>query len=238
VDLLREAFQIVWAAADLGRFRFDLAAGVQWLSSPLPLPFKLSQVREAEVKALLTKDFNLPFDLKGEAVLRLHRLQTKPDRAVLGIVAHHLSLDGWSIARLLEKACLVYNALLKGEAIPALPWQPYWKYQEESLAQLAQTSESQNFWRAQQFSASPLLLPYEEKTKGHRVIYILNKKFYLKVKELAKANRVTPFLLLLHACSLALGKVLKKKELYENSQMENTILERKILMEVKHPFIV
>ena len=33
-------------------------------------------------------------------------------------------------------------------------------------------------------------------------------------------------------------KVLKKKELYEKSQMENTILERKILMEVKHTFIV
>jgi hypothetical protein len=32
-------------------------------------------------------------------------LETKPGKAVLGIVAHHLALDGWSLARLLEKGC-------------------------------------------------------------------------------------------------------------------------------------
>lgn len=171
-------------------------------------------MREAEVKALFTADFGGKFNLLTDSPLRLRLLETKPGKYVLGIVAHHLALDGWSLARLLEKSCDAYNALAGNEALPALPWQPYWNYMDEYYRQIGHESSAKSaaFWRGQDLKSPPLLQPYAEKTRGHRVIYILNKKYYQKVKDLAKANRVTPFLFLLHAFSRSLSKVVARPE--------------------------
>lgn len=215
-DLLARAFAETWAAADLSQFRFDIAAGTQAKApSSFPVELAFEECPDAEVKVRFVKDFERPFDLKAEAPLRLRLLQTKPRKAILGIVAHHLALDGWSIARLLEKATDLYNALVRGEPSPPLPWQPFSAYAEEYQRQLAKpaAAESLAFWKGQKFHAPTLMENYAPATKGHRVIYIFNKKYYQKIRELAKAHHVTPFLFLFTCFSRALGKVLKKEEL-------------------------
>jgi hypothetical protein len=214
-DLLQQAFQAVWSASDLPTFRFDLEKGEQWREAEsLPIRFESASAREGEVKALFTADFEAPFDLRREAPLRIRLLETKPGKAVLGIVAHHLALDGWSLARLLEKGCDAYNALLAGKPVPALPWQSYWGYMDEHSRQLAHegTGRSLEFWKGRELRAAPLLAQDGGATAGHRVIYILNRKYYQKVKELAKGQRVTPFLFLLACFTRALGKVLGRKD--------------------------
>lgn len=180
----------------------------------LPIKLEFTEARDAEVKTLLTQDFERPFDLTKEAPLRLRLVQTKPNKAILGLVAHHLCIDGWSLSRLLEKVTDSYNALARGEGLPALPWESYWDYLEEHARQLGApaTAASREFWVKQEFKAAPYLPDYRPETKGHRVIYILNKKYYAKIKELAKANKVTPFLFLLTCFTRSMAKVLKKHD--------------------------
>ena len=214
-DLLRQAFTETWEACDLSFFRFDPAAGTQRKAgSRGKLRFEMGEAREGEVKRIFAKDFEMPFDLTVDAPIRFHLLENKPGKYILGIVAHHLALDGWSIARLLEKSCDAYNALVKGEPCPSFPWEPYREFAEQFEARTspAALAAARAFWERQSFLAPPLLQPYEEVTRGHRVIYILNKKFYQKVKELAKREKVTPFLFLMVCFTRALGKVLKRSE--------------------------
>jgi hypothetical protein len=215
-DLLERAFREVWAGADLAQFRFDIKAGQQWKESAiLPVQLAFEECRDGEVKVRFAQDFERPFDLTSEAPVRLRLLQTKPGKSILGIVAHHLALDGWSIARFLEKSTDAYNALVKGEAAPALPWQPYEEYQARYARELSSPAAeaSRTYWKGREFHSAPLMETYGPETKGHRVIYIFNKKYYQKIRELAKAHRVTPFLFLLTCFSRSMSKVLKRQDL-------------------------
>lgn len=215
-DLLERALRHVWSGADLGRFRFDLKSARQWReASLLPVGLSFQECRDAEVKSLLIQDFERAFDLTKEAPLRFRLLQTKPGKAILGIVAHHVALDGWSIARFLEKTTDSYNALARGGPLPELPWESYAAYGEEYARQLQSpaAAASREYWRGRSFRAPALMASPPPETKGHRVIYIFNKKYYQKIRELAKAHRVTPFLFLLTCFSRSLGKVLKTNEL-------------------------
>jgi iturin family lipopeptide synthetase A len=163
---------------------------------------------------LLTTNFETPFDLERQAPLRVQLLQVKAEKYILALVAHHLAIDGWSLARLLEHTCHAYNALIRNAELPHLPWEPYWGYLQEHERQLEKPAalKSRAHWAGKKFTAPPLLVLYEMQTKGNRVIYILNKKYYKKVKELAKAAKVTPFLFLLTCFHRALGKVLKREK--------------------------
>ncbi len=195
------------------RFDIEKSLTLQGNEASHP-PFSHDVVREGDAKALLTKDFERPFDLLHEAPIRLRILEVKPEKFIFGIVAHHLAIDGWSLARMLEKVCDIYNAKLKNEPVPSIPWQPFVGYQKEYIHQqsLPANQESVRYWQKVNFTAKPFLSNYQSLTKGHRAIYILNKKYYLKVKELARANKVTPFLFLLCCFTRSMAKVLKKEE--------------------------
>lgn len=209
VEKMREAFSLVWEKADLGNFRFDLSSGTQWREQKIPLLFEFQKVREAEVKKILTENFERTFNLLKESPLRLSLFQVKEDKCILGIVAHHLALDGWSLARFLETSCDVYNALVRGEPLPEIPWQSYWNYLEQ-MEKNPPKEENRKFWQRQKFSSLPL--PETKAKKGQRVIYIFNKKYYQKIREAAKAKQLTPFLFLLACFSQSLGKVLKREK--------------------------
>ncbi|RYZ94843.1 MAG: hypothetical protein EOP11_25805, partial [Proteobacteria bacterium] len=214
--LLSKAFQAVWAGADIARFRFNLGAGTQSPAAKLlPIEFTSDEAPDAEVKVRFVKVFERPFDLEREAPLRLCLLQTKPGKAILGIVAHHLALDGWSLARLLERATDAYNALCRNEPLPPLAWESFAAYAKNLKFRLdaPAAAASAAFWRTKVFTAAPFLEAYRPETRGHRVIYIFNKKYYQKIRELAKAHRVTPFLFLLTCFSRSLGKVLNRRDL-------------------------
>ena len=109
------------------------------------------------MKTLLTADFEKPFNLETESPVRAQLLEVKPHKHILGIVAHHLAVDGWSLARVLEHSCHAYNALVKGESPPPLPWEPYWEYLEEFDRQMAKPAlrESRAYWEKVWFAPEP-----------------------------------------------------------------------------------
>jgi predicted DNA-binding ribbon-helix-helix protein len=212
--LLEESFFTVWEKTDLKNIRFNIADGT-FRNTELTLrpSFLFSQpAREGDAKGILTKEFETPFDLEKEAPIRLQLLEVKPGKYILGVVAHHIAIDGWSLAKLLEKVCDVYNAKKDGLSMPAIPWESFIDYEKEFHRQqgLPPMQDSRSYWSKKEFNAPPLLANYSSVTKGHRAIYILNKKYYQKVKELARHNKVTPFLFLLTCFMRSMAKVLKK----------------------------
>jgi glutamate-1-semialdehyde aminotransferase/3-oxoacyl-(acyl-carrier-protein) synthase/acyl carrier protein len=212
-NAMRKALNEIWFASELPHLRISLGEERQWMDGqPLPLSFEMNRASEADLKNRLKEFFSLPFRLESESCIRVNLLEVKPGKIIFALVAHHLPLDGWTISRFLERVTDRYNESLGEPKKEHQPWEPYIfhrRHYRESLLK-PNAIESRLFWRKQKFVSPPLLLADYGKTEGHRVIYIFNKKYYEKIRRLAREEKVTPFLFLLTCFSKVLGKILSR----------------------------
>jgi amino acid adenylation domain-containing protein len=92
-----------------------------------------------------------PFDLTGEPLIRLYLLQVSSEEHVLGLFAHHIIYDGWSMD-LVRDELLHFYAAFHADAQPARPeppiqyadystWQKGWLTGEVRAKQLAYWTE-------------------------------------------------------------------------------------------------
>ncbi len=109
----------------------------------LPLPWEefdwRGQDADAALAALFAANRARPFDLRRPPLLRLQFARVADDRQVLVLCHHHIILDGWSQARMLEDVMAIYH----GIALPEpRPYADYirWLKRQDRQASLA-------FWR-------------------------------------------------------------------------------------------
>ena len=115
-----------------------------------------------EFDAALNADGARPFDLTAPPLLRATVFHVGPGAAVLLIVAHHIVVDGWSMALLLRELADGYHALADGRP-PLLPPLPV-QYADFTLweQKLLQGPDHPDvvFWRTKlQDVVAPLDLP-------------------------------------------------------------------------------
>lgn len=70
------------------------------------------------LKAFVTAQMNLTFDLQNGPLFRVHLHKLAEDQHYFTLVIHHLIGDGWSIGIILENLSKLYNAQVKG--LPAI----------------------------------------------------------------------------------------------------------------------
>lgn len=101
------------------------------------------QAQAEALARLFAENRARPFDLRRPPLLRLSWRRLGPERGVLALCHHHIVLDGWSTARLLQEVMACYQA---GDAAPDLPpARPYadyvrWLRRQDRTGSLA-------FWR-------------------------------------------------------------------------------------------
>ena len=109
----------------------------------LPLPWEeldwQGQDAAAALAALFQANRARPFDLRRPPLLRLHFARVAPDRQVLVLCHHHIILDGWSQARMLEDVMAIYHGKTPAEARPYADY-IRWLKRQDRPASLA-------FWR-------------------------------------------------------------------------------------------
>lgn len=114
-----------------------LRSGVHWeerdepfqvVYRKLPLNWETLDWRAQDADAALAAQFEQnrqrPFDLRRPPLMRLQLAQVAADRHVLILCHHHIVLDGWSTARMLQDVMTFYHGL--GDALP--PARPYADY--------------------------------------------------------------------------------------------------------------
>ncbi|CAM2066524.1 Amino acid adenylation domain-containing protein [Sulfidibacter corallicola] len=95
----------------------------------------------------LAQESETPFDLARGPLWRLNLLVLAPERHVLALATHHLLIDGWSVALILEEIGACYSAITTGKG-----FQPSEAMSYEALlakAREAVTDEHLAFWRDQ-----------------------------------------------------------------------------------------
>ena len=109
----------------------------------LPLPWEVFDWRgedaQARLRALFARNRAAPFDLRQPPLIRVQLARTTEARHVLVLCFHHIILDGWSTARMLQDVMTLYHG---GSLPPAPPYAEFlrWLKRQDEAASAA-------FWR-------------------------------------------------------------------------------------------
>jgi len=152
-----------------------------------------SATADAEIQAYLEADRQRGFQLDRVPLTRFAMFRTGPDRWHFVWSYHHLLLDGWSMAMVLEEVLHQYRAAVQGQAFD--------RRKRPSLGQIAETrrqaqsGEALEYWRdAMAGFSAPLTLPFQNKGAGYRVAHLdfdLPQSVYADLKRLTKTHGLT-----------------------------------------------
>jgi amino acid adenylation domain-containing protein len=204
-------------------FRVRSGQPVQVIAQPEPLDLPVLDlsgvpvdVRGAWANELAREEARQPFDLRNGPLLRLGLIRLAAQEHILVVTLHHIVADGWSVGVLLREIEALYPAFLRGAepSLPELPlqyadfarWQRGWLQGEVLDEHLA--------WWQQALAGAPELLelpldrprPPVQTYRGASIDLTLSSELSTAMGELCRREEVTPFMLLLAAWALVLGR--------------------------------
>ncbi|KNH43968.1 non-ribosomal peptide synthetase [Pseudomonas lini] len=236
VEALRLAFEQLIARHEVLRSTVHSDHGEPWQriepAQTFILPISdLQQVsvqeQEPAIQLQLAEVFGQPFDLTQAPLIRARLLQLDAQTHVLAIAMHHIAVDAWSIAQLVDQLATDYVGFGTATArieTPALQYADFAVWQRTHLPgpvwqqQLA-------YWRQQlQASPAPLLLPGAQ-TREHggcaRHRSRLPASLARAIGELATAREASPFMLLHSALNVLLHQQTGREDLLVGTDIAN-----------------
>ncbi len=202
----------------------------QAIAPPQPLSFPIvdlqcvpSADREKIAEQLVLAEVSRPFDLSSAPMIRICLLRLSEQEHVALCTIHHIAFDAWSGGILFKELSQLYDAFSKGEASPlaelTIQYADYASWQREFLqGEVLETQVS--YWKKQLAGAPPLLnLPIDRPRpsvpsyRGARESFRLPATLSAELKELARSEGVTLFMLLLAAFQTLLARYSKQDEI-------------------------
>lgn len=170
---------------------------------------------EAAVDAAIGAEILRPFDLDAPPLLRLSAYRTAEDACVLLLVAHHIILDGWSVAGLFRRIFADYRRQA-GEGAerdePATQYADFAAWERKRLESGALDGELA-FWKEQLSEAPPpAALPFDRPRPplrgpaGGRVVLRWDPSLSEAVRAAARQRQTTVFTILAAAWGLLLAR--------------------------------
>ncbi|HEY2578198.1 MAG TPA: amino acid adenylation domain-containing protein [Streptosporangiaceae bacterium] len=182
----------------------------------------VAETTEASLAAALETALRHGFELSSELPVRAWLFRMAAGDHVLVVVVHHIAADGWSVASLMRDLSIAYEARLAGMA-PA--WQPlpvqyadYALWQQRVLGNAADPgsvlASQLGYWRnALAGLPAELRLPADRQHpaipshRGGSVPLRLDAGLYARLRELARENRATMFMMLQAALAVLLTRL-------------------------------
>jgi natural product biosynthesis luciferase-like monooxygenase protein len=168
-----------------------------------------SAMSQEELRRRLAEESHQPFDLERGPLLRIHLFKSSSHEHVLLLTAHHIVIDFWSVALILDELSTLYATGQRRaeEVLPALESQylDYANWQMEMLAG-PEGERLWTYWRQQLAGApAPLNLPTDRPHKqvqtfrGAAHSFRLDPTLTSQLKTLAASEAEDMFTLLLAA---------------------------------------
>ncbi|MCP4662493.1 MAG: hypothetical protein GY856_44415, partial [bacterium] len=187
--------------------------------------------RQAEVKRLTAAAAARPFDPARSPLLQVLLLRLAPAEHVLLLTIHHIISDGWSLGVLIREVTTIYHAFLHGRPSPLpeleIQFADYAVWQRRWL-EGAVLESLLGYWRRQLAGAPPLVeLPTDRPrslrrgTRGSTRLVRLAPSLNAGCKALSSEQGCTPFVTLLAAFAVLLGRYSGQSEVVVGSPIAN-----------------
>jgi amino acid adenylation domain-containing protein len=165
VAVLRSAFQAISDRHAALRARFPAADGypVQQIDSSVGVDFRVEDVcdqSDSEVSRRLLAEARRPFDLANGPVFRVRLLTQPPRDPILLLVFHHIVIDFWSVAIVIDEVGQIYSALRAGgryEFSPPARQAPDFARWQSALLAGPDGNRLWEYWRSKLGGALPVL---------------------------------------------------------------------------------
>ena len=181
-----------------------------------------SEKKAAQIQHYFQAEAQRPFDLSRDLMMRVTLLQHSPTDHTLIMVKHHIASDAWSAGLFNRELATLYNAYVSKETamLPPLSIQyaDYAIWQRRCLAEggLAQQIA---YWQQKLANSPPqLALPADRPRptmpsyRGAEQIVLFSSHLRDAVKALARQAEATPFMVLVAAFQLLLGRLSGQKD--------------------------
>lgn len=164
---------------------------------------------DAALRAAVLDETRAPFDLAHAPLLRVRLYRRGGADAVMVWTAHHIAVDFWSLAVLLDEFRTLYAALAAGRT-PVLPPlgadYPAYVRRQQALLDGIEGERLWAYWRERLGGELPLLdlagdfpRPAVQRYRGASLGFRLDAALTAALRGLARAEGVTPYVLLLAA---------------------------------------
>jgi amino acid adenylation domain-containing protein len=216
VAALSRSFDAFVARHEVLRTRYRSRDGVpvQLVGEPVAVPLPVEGVAEAELATVIAAELTVPFDLAADLPLRARLLRLGAREHVLLVVVHHIAFDGASWDVLAAELAELYRAFSTGATpeLPALPVQyaDFALWQREDAA--TRLAPQLAYWRERLAGLTPLELP-ADRPRGPvwdpaavAVRIEVPAALAERLTALGRSRRATPFMVLLAAYQLFLGR--------------------------------
>jgi amino acid adenylation domain-containing protein len=172
--------------------------------------------RECALRRIMQEERGYRFDLAEGPLLRVVLVQMASAEHVLVLTMHHIVSDGWSLGILVRELSAIYTAFVRGEESPltelAVQYADYAVWQRQRLKGELLQGHLQ-YWRDKLLGAPPQLQlptdrprPAVESFRGAALTFELPKTLREAVKELARREGATPFMVFLAAYQILLSR--------------------------------
>jgi amino acid adenylation domain-containing protein/non-ribosomal peptide synthase protein (TIGR01720 family) len=236
IGALRRAFSALVARHAALRTTFAASQGrpIQRVADRFELDFRHEDARlwsEAQLDGRLTEESERPFDLERGPLLRISLFTRSSDEHVLLLAAHHIIVDFWSLALLMQELGLLYEAEQSGvrAALPALSssysggYSAFVRWQRE-LVSSEEGERHWAYWRSQLSGELPSLnlpatrpRPPVQTFRGASVPLRFTAATTRRLKDLSREHDATLYVTLLAAFQALLHRYTGQEELLVGS---------------------
>ncbi|GII00832.1 non-ribosomal peptide synthetase [Planobispora takensis] len=192
---------------------------------PSAVPVELLELSEQQALHAVAERTNAPFDLAAGPPIRATLIGLGTGEHVLCLVLHHIVADGWSLNILLAELGACYAARRDGRApdLPPLPAPPAAPepggLSEDDRDGDTDGDDDLAYW-ARRLAGAPVLdlptdlpRPAERDSRGSEVVFTVPAPLAAALTDLARAQRCTPFTVLLAAYQALLGRLTGQRDL-------------------------
>ena len=232
IPALRRAFQALVDRHSSLRTTFSVRSGkpVQRVHERLQVHFEETDACAwggDELKTRLDEEANRPFDLERGPILRVRMFRCAAREYILLLAVHHIVIDFWSLALILNELSVLYPAEKAGvpAVLPPLDSQyaDYVRWQTEML-EGPEGDRLWNYWQEQLAGQLPEInLPTDrprppiQTYRGASYDFNLDDELSRMLRTFAKAHGVTLYMVLLAAFQVLLHCLTGQEDLLVSS---------------------
>lgn len=183
------------------------------------------------LKQQFTHECTTAFDLEKDPLLRGTLVRCREDVSYLFLTLHHVVVDGWSMGVLVKELGVYYQNLTLGQegGLPAITTQyADFSEQQQKDAHANIWEKEIDYWQVQLKAPLTVLEVYGDKMhsrqpghKGARLFFKIDPLVFKPLKQLAKQQKVTLFMLLIAAYKVLLYRYTGTQDMIVGTPIAN-----------------